>query len=324
MSTQLTHCPDLETLSAWHDGELHDSHIEGHLQHCQHCQEVLRDFAAFDVEIQQHLDEAHPDPANIDRIIRRTRRRIERQPIQWLSLPVLSRLAACVALVAVCAVLFAHYQRTNDNLASMANATNDLTTPGDAEAEDASAFEKKLYEDLIAEFATATNSAAPATPSIAAEPALPPVAAAADTIVTRDNAGTTEGVLQLSNVSLVSLGSRRDFGPETPYRAPDATTRSIDDRVRHVWLVKDATAPLRELQKLMPEHERDFRKLINQNRDEYVLQLVISDRDLRDLVNHFSDLEFKLISPQAPQPGRDKPLRLNGKAVQYEMDFVRK
>ena len=74
----------------------------------------------------------------------------------------------------------------------------------------------------------------------------------------------------------------------------------------------------------MPRNKDDFQELIKQDRSEYVLQLVVPDTRLQSLVDHFSSLNYRLMSPAAPQPGQSHRIKLTGKLVQYEIDFVQK
>jgi len=318
---QNTTCPSWDDLSAWRDGQLTDRRLAAHLDRCTHCQEALHDMEAIDLELMQHLEDVTPDEATIQRMVVRTRRRIEAPAwrLQWLL--VVAKLAACVALVAAIAITWQHFGKAQPLAAAPAAR---LSLAPDEPADDLSPFEQQLVQSLLREFGPPPTAAVPAAP-------LPPSASAAESLVATPAAAAAPtatqapGTLHLPNIRMVGYGAPT-AGPTsiTDEALPREQTLQIGDRVRHVWLVDNTAAPLRELQVLMPRHKPDFEELINQNQDEYVLQLLVSDQDLQALVDHFARLQYKLMSPDAPQPGQGSQMRLVGKPVRYEVDFVRK
>lgn len=315
-------CPSFETLSAWYDGEEQDIRLKAHVEHCENCQQIIADFELFDDEIARHIESIAPDKSTVQRLVKQTRYRLHPKSIRFLPFPVLWRLAACLALVLG---IFGLYQQWDRHRYELANQPLDVATvAGQAEEDldELSAFEQELIEDLIAEFG---DSAVDFDLQEVAAPQ--PVASSSGTSDAglRETEINANGVLQLNDISFVGYGPPRALEVETESSiSPAPRPKLLDDHVRHVWLVDDATDPLRSLQALMPAHKQDFAELIAQQRDEYVLQFVVQDRDLQELVNHFDALNYKLISPNSPQPGNGDELRLTGKRVQYEVDFVRK
>jgi hypothetical protein len=316
-----TPCPTWDDLSAWRDGFLVDRRVAAHLDRCAQCQQALHDMEAMDLELMQHLAEVTPDEATLQRMVAKTRRRIEAPAwrTQWLL--VVAKLAACVALLAAIAVTWRHY--ATDRQLAAAPAPQLLPVAADDQVDDLSPFEQQLVQRLVREFgppAAAAPAAAPDLPSSGAAAAL-----VATPAVPAPVASQAPGTLNLPNIRMVGYGAPTPTVTAIADEAlPREQSRQVGDRVRHVWLVDDTAAPLRELQVLMPRHRPDFEELINQNQDEYVLQLLVSDQDLQALVDHFARLQYKLMSPEAPQPGQGSQMRLSGKQVRYEVDFVRK
>jgi hypothetical protein len=328
---QSTTCPDWDDLSAWRDGALDDPAVTAHIERCPLCQEQVRDIELLDAEIEQHLLEAEPDAAAIERMVARTHRQVRgpvRRQLVWLSLKV----AACLALVAGIVALWQYRHATPPSLLA---GNPRLLAPVDEPRDELSPYEQDLVQRLVIEFGSSTAAtrgelSLPSTPA-AAEAILKPVAPPMDAPPAAPAGGrsqvTPPGTLNLSTIRMVGFGSPTrgiDYAmPATPPLLPERA-QAVADRVRHVWLVDDTTALLRELQVLMPNHKQDFEELITQNQDEYVLQFLLADGDLQGLVNHFAKLNYKLMSPAQPQPDAGNDLRITGKPVRYELDVVRK
>ena len=99
--------------------------------------------------------------------------------------------------------------------------------------------------------------------------------------------------------------------------------REVADVVWHVWIADDPARALEELRDFLPGNQTEIDRLEAEQRDRYPLQVLLPDRSLQELVNRYHDLGLSLLSPAAPQPGVSN-VKLSGKMVQYEVDFVRK
>jgi hypothetical protein len=154
------------------------------------------------------------------------------------------------------------------------------------------------------------------------------VTATTSTAAPRPMVGTTVaepllGTVRLGDMTLVSAGPVAR--PEISNRTPVATADDdVAGSVRHVWLVKDATAPLKWLRPLLPGHEDTLDHWINTNSDTYRLQLTLTDRELQGLVNQLASQGFALLSPDAPQPGLFRQGTFTERPVVYEVHFVEK
>jgi hypothetical protein len=100
--------------------------------------------------------------------------------------------------------------------------------------------------------------------------------------------------------------------------------RNVGNFVRHVWLVDDTASPLKALKMYAESDDELLDQLIARDSDRYLLQMMLSDKDLQSLVNRFEALEFNLLSPSEPQPSGYQTLKFTGKNVKYELDIIRK
>ncbi len=344
-----TGCPGYDDLSAWHDSAAPDTEIDTHVRTCQACQNILHEMEVIDMQVQQHLEEILPDARTMEHLILNTRKHIQPRAIPVLSFRNLLRIAAAVAALLVVVAIQRQLQTSAESPVQRAESPVEVDAqfvtdiPVDETSYRLSPLNQKLIDDLVREFGPMMASSSPRPAPAASMPvsigasakpyevaSLPTVGSAVDSLVgpsrrpVESPIGSSSQLDFTSDINLVWYGTPPSFQEADTERISLVNTRkTVRDRVRHVWLVPETAAPLRELQQLLPRHKQDFQDLINQDRDEYVLQLVISDKDLQELVDHFDSLDFKLISPTAPQPGDGANLRLTGKGVQYEIDFVR-
>lgn len=301
-------CPPLETLSAWHDGEIEDRGVSEHVKACAACSRAVDTWARID----QALTEQYSgNRKTLDHIIAGCMAELERKPPQIRLLParVLIRIAASLVMVGVLIQL----GRVASNVANPTTRPPNgpvYAQPGPVQQETpllASGPDDRDVSDRTPPPATAITPAPPRTKSN-----------------TNDDDGPVEDGLRIAEVQLVSSGP--DGGIRTPQRvdihAP--TQHSVADHVHHVWLVDDATAPLEILKPLLPDDEAVISHWIEQRKERYRLQLTISDSDLQGLVNRFDALGYTLVSPAAPQPGLIRKVAFSAKVVLYEVDFVKR
>ena len=271
---------------------MHDERLVEHVADCAHCGDILASFARIDQALQA---EADCDPEVAARIKRNCNARLK-APLLVLSMASWMRVAACLLAGGV---LF--YAKIKFNASSGPSAP-----------------EWRAVDKPSPEVEPVGMAAAPAPavvePVVAAAPLPAPKVATDDAV---DWRGT-----RLVDSGKVGVGAGPPATRPSHERIASRPEKTVADQVRHVWVVADTALPLAELKKVMPHEAGKFDRLMGEHRDRYLLQLMVSDRNLQELVDRFDKLEFKLLSPAAQQPGA-KGLRYSGKSIQYEVDFVR-
>jgi hypothetical protein len=318
-------CPEWETLSAGHDGQPGTERVRLHAQECPECRRQM--------EILRQLDGAIAsapacDAAALARIKAGTRRKL-RQPLAFLAWwPVTWRAAASVVLVGAMFLVHQFLKQQPAPTMSLAEQTALGIVPGTppATVPVAGQPDSPILPPL-AGAESETWQGTEAQPTATAKLVADKSNSSKDRLaITRPLPSPNGGGVKLGDTRLVAIGSAAPKGGR-PHGQDDSISpppeREVGDYVWHVWLVDDPAKALRELQSLLPNNQADFQRLISENRDRYLLQLMISDRNLETLVTRLNDQGMRLLSPAAPQPGATA-LRLSGKAVQYEVDFVRR
>ncbi len=319
-------CPAVEDLSAWYDSEADSTAKMGsHVASCDACKKIVHDFELINASINEHIQ---VPSETIQRIHDHCLNHAEGGSTaeRWFSAPIWFKLAACFVLIGMIVVL---KQQSGNAGKQLAEA--DVPAPAAAVAE-AQAPQDNLTPAnkmmAAAQAQTQRSVQAPVGTRLKPSAAAEKTAGASDAATAASNVrlqGTSD--LDLSDIKLVAFGS-----PETATNSHSSRDLTFDQQrkhnvvdpvVHHVWVMDDPTTPLQVLRQIMPDNHDVMDNLIEQNLERYHLRFKILDNDLQGLVNHFERVGCELISPVAPQPGQGDQLRFNGKAVHYEVDFVR-
>lgn len=279
-------CPDPEHLSAWYDSELKDDELASHLAECPRCQRRLRGYRNLDRKLDEYVAVS---PDVVERIklgsLRRLAAGSDTMPYpNWLRVA-----AAMAALLVLCFLVLVRMQETAPS-GSIAHH--------------------------LAPLAPQTLTAGPA--AVDSRPRAPETAEKRFEETTEEFRG---------KLRVVRYGDDAEGGQTTLVSAIDDSDERVAvvaDHVRHVWLVEEPERPLRRLQKMFPRQREELQGLIDDDESRYVLQIVIDERQLHGIVNEFYISGFKLLSPDAPQPGQAYDEDALGRTVQYEVNFVRR
>lgn len=333
-------CPSVEDLSAWHDSELRDRAMEEHVATCTNCLKVIQSFHVIDTRV---VETVKLDTHALCRIKTRARREVQTRPFA-VGLRVVARTAAMVGLVAGVIYIRNHIAKLEraERLADATPVPSPGSTgmipmsPGLAATESADAQVAPVQRRLAASMSTG-GQAAPVAPVAMTGTAVAPHAVMAPTDVHRDD-------VNFANVYTVSTASRRPV-PNFNGAGINTTTVSnsnsnmpgmvypvvqqiepieLADQVRHVWLVDNAHEAVNELSQFMPDDDQQFKKMLDSTQPQFVIQMRLPDRDLAVLVDHFHELGYNLMSPDAPQPESTGATHFTGKKVAYEMNIIAK
>lgn len=273
---------DAEAVSAWLDGELRDAVASEKLANTPAARRLRAAYEQLDRAAQTATE---PEPERLARLIEKCRRPAP-APVLILWPRVLLRAAAALALLACGYLAKSLVDGWNSHSGAVAKAP-EATLPA------------KVYPEgtLVAAPVPAADREAP----------------------------VAEGVdwADAAMVSGEAAAPRRGAAPPavTDRIAVRNAPAGVGNHVWHVWLVDDPAKPLDELARRMPQVREELDKLKQEQRDHYLLQVMISDRNLQDLVSRFEEMGFDLLSPAHPQPTGST--KLDGRLVRYEVDFVR-
>ena len=325
--TPCTECPSSEMLSSWYDRELRDCRIDEHVATCDECRRVIAAYHSLDNMLSSNLSTGRSDVIIRSVLDQSKRPLLLRFPVYKLSL------VAGLAIIATTLVV------TINKLPENGVAANTLAP----DTADAAATET----DTVA--ATATTA-----PEVTAEPAglpqVPTVEETRSTVAPASPHGrvfnnnppvlvrSTGGSGRIELMSMENSGRTPNAGAWTENRNFKSSNRkqagianrqldrqrNVGNFVRHVWLVDDTASPLKALKMYTESDDELLDQLIARASDRYLLQMVLSDKDLQSLVNRFDALEFNLLSPSEPQPSDYQTLKFTGKNVKYEIDIIRK
>ncbi len=326
--TSCTECPSSESLSSWYDRELRDCRIDEHVATCDECRRVIAAYHSLDNMLSSNLGMGRSDVIIRSVLDQSKRPLLRRFPVYKLSL------VAGFAIIATTLVV------TINKLPENGVAANTLTP----DAVDTTAIET----DTVAATTAAT------APEVTAKPAgLPQVPTIGETRSTVAPASPHGRVFNSNSPVLVhstgSSGRIELMSMENSGRTPNAGVwtenlnfkpgnrkqagianrqldrqRNVGNFVRHVWLVDDTASPLKALKMYAESDDELLDQLIARDSDRYLLQMMLSDKDLQSLVNRFDALKFNLLSPSEPQPSDYQTLKFTGKNVKYEIDIIRK
>ena len=325
--TPCTECPSSESLSSWYDRELRDCSIDEHVATCDECRRVIAAYHSLDNMLSSNLGQGRSEVIIGNVLDKSKRPLLLRFPMYKLSF------VAGLAIIATTLVV------TINKLPEDSVAARPLTPA----AVDVTATET----DTVA--ATATTAT-----EVAAKPAgMPKVPIVGETRSTFAPASPHGRVFNNNPPVLVhSTGGRGRIelmSMENSGRTPNAGVwtenlnfkpsnrkqvgianrqidrqRNVGNFVRHVWLVDDTESPLNALKMYTESDDELLDQLIARDSDRYLLQMMLSDKDLQSLVNRFDALKFNLLSPSEPQPSDYQTLKFTGKNVKYEIDIIRK
>jgi hypothetical protein len=322
-------CPSSEMLSSWYDRELRDCRIDEHVATCDECRRVIAAYHSLDNMLSSNLGMGGRSEVIIRSVLDQLKRPLLlRFPVYKLSL--------VAGLVIIATTLVVAINKLPEN----GVAANTLSP----DAVDATATET----DTVA--ATTATTAPEVTDKPAGLPQVPTVGETRSTfapasrhgrvfnnnpsvlvrsiggngrieLMSMENSGRTPNAgVWTENLNFKS-GNRKQAGIAN--RQLDRQ-RNVGNFVRHVWLVNDTASPLKALKMYTESDDELLDQLIARASDRYLLQMMLSDKDLQSLVNRFDALEFNLLSPSEPQPSDYQTLKFTGKNVKYEIDIIRK
>jgi hypothetical protein len=314
-SSPCAECPSSEVLSSWYDRELRNPEIDEHLAVCKGCQKVIAAYQSIDNVLTAGLSTDRRDV-----IIRSVIKQSGRPSILHFPMYKVS-IAAGLAVVAV--TLFIAL-----NQMPLTPGTGLAAELDDSEIETEIDLAEAIVEPapMIAATRGPDHSTVepPPMPFAVARSTSPAPAPREPRFHSTEAATATGGIADLRLVNFdPDSRNTRDITPRRR-SIPASDQKVVEDFVRHIWLVDETVAPLEALKTYTESDGQLLVDLIARDSDRYLLQMVLTDKDLQSLVNRFHDLRFKLLSPDAPQPGIIQTLNFSGKPVKYEMDIVRK
>ena len=326
--TSCAECPSSEALSSWYDRELRDCRIDEHVATCDECRRVIAAYHSLDNMLSSNLGMGGRSEVIIRSVLDQSKRPLLlRFPVYKLSL------VAGLAIIATTLVV------TINKLPENGVAANTLapdTAAAAATETDAVAATATTAPEVTAKPAglpqvptvgETRSTFAPASPHGRVFNSNPPVLARSTggsgriELMSMENSGRTPNAgVWTENLNFKS-GNRKQAGITN--RQFDRE-RNVGNFVRHVWLVDDTASPLKALKMYAESDDELLDQLIARDSDRYLLQMMLSDKDLQSLVNRFDALEFNLLSPSEPQPSDYQTLKFTGKNVKYEIDIIRK
>ncbi len=344
-------CPDFDNLSAWYDHELKSELLDRHIDQCQNCQKLINDFKIIDHLL---IDHCSLDHATVDRIKNQCRNHID-QPklIPFLQSPVIIKIAASLVItgIVVFSVILGVSNKPSRSIFSQHTSNTPHDTPqAQAVSSDSmtASAEDKPQSSLQTNNSEDQPSQAPTTVAAKSNPMPQSVVSENPSQITPTHASVKEkrkilspsiehkkalnnsGELSISDLNLVDYNaSKHSLKVQQPISDGNNTTpqtQSLNDVIHHVWITDDPTNPLKSLRELYPQQQNVIDNLIGQNLARYRLHVRITDSDLQNLVNKLDAMGCTLVSPDAPQPypKDSRPLKLQDRIVQYDVDFVRK
>ncbi len=328
--TSCAECPSSEMLSSWYDRELRDCRIDEHVATCDECRRVIAAYHSLDNMLSSNLGMGGRSEVIIRSVLDQSKRPLLRRfPVYKLSL------VAGLAIIATTLVVTINKLPENGVAANtLAPDTADATataTETDAVAATTAATAPEVTAKpaglpQVPTVGETRSTFAPASPHGRVFNSNPPVLVRSAggsgriELMSMENSGRTPNAgVWTENLNFKS-GNRKQAGIAN--RQFDHQ-RNVGNFVRHVWLVNDTASPLKALKMYTESDDELLDQLIARDSDRYLLQMMLSDKDLQSLVNRFDALEFNLLSPSEPQPSDYQTLKFTGKNVKYEIDIIR-
>ena len=277
-------CPDKVALSVWVDSA-GDAAVASHLDQCAACRQTVGSYQGFNQALRKS---ARPQADLAGRIWQACQTAPAAAPLPVMAFPLWMqavRIAAAVLIVgAVTGVVFVlgGPDRGKVTLASLSKP--DAAAPT---AIIVAVPRERMYIPF-------------ATPG-AAYAATSPGGLDATTLA---RVSTTD-----SDSPLTALPSSLGVAPVV-----------LANSVRHVWVVSDVAAAEREFLGTLPENATPL--CTNRKDRAASFKVILSDRQLQQLVNRMEDAGWALVSPSLPQPGEEGKLLVTGKEVLYVVDLV--
>jgi hypothetical protein len=320
--TSCTECPSSEELSSWYDRELRDCRIDEHVATCDECRRVIAAYHSLDNMLSSNLDMGRSD-AIIRSVLDQSKRPfLLRFPVYKLSL------VAGLAIIAT--TLVVTINKSPENAVAANSLTPDAVDTTATETDPVAATTGPPVPEVTAKPAglpqvptvgETRSTLAPASPHGRVFNSNPPVLVRSTggsgriELMSMENSGRTPNAgIWTENLNFNSSNRKRAGIPNRQ--------RNVGNFVRHVWLVDDTASLLKALKMYTESDDELLDQLIARDSDRYLLQMMLSDKDLQSLVNRFDALKFNLLSPSEPQPSDYQTLKFTGKNVKYEIDII--
>lgn len=339
-------CPDFEVLSAWYDSELRDEALEQHIRSCDLCARLVASFTAIDHQCHAPVI---LDAQGLGRIKSATREKIADEP-RWRALVTPMRLAAAAAIFGGVFAFRAYQTYHSDStepFLTLAPAGEGEPTERLAQLTTPTPLEQS---GRTVELVQATQAAAAMQQSQSVEPT--PIDRGPETMVAISNCGPRKD----APTPIEPMKTFKKPAPVVPtpltytaaqmvgytkgspsFAAPGSSTMvssaviqprtmavELSDHVRHVWFVEEVEEPVAELQGLLPDKSDDIDAMLKADSSGIALDLVVEDRNLAKLVDHFHARGFDLVSAEAPQPDASDSILFTGKKIRYHIEIVEK
>jgi len=332
IKNKLNDCPQFEDLSAWYDQELPDNDLNLHIKNCENCRQLIADFKSYNELICKNLATDYDIIQQIQKNCIKEITKANRDNKSIISFPIWIKVAACLLLCAI----FITLRETNESILSVnSSGTSTISNESILQQTPSLSLAKNPANKQVnsATLKSPTANTATVNDSHPGNNATSSIAASLPSSIkdhhseflAKAKKNRRKHSLDLANISLVGFGLSQNRLNTSKRQSKMHMTENneINDYVHHVWVVDNPSKPLESLKTLLPNHAAMLEKLINKDQNRYHLQFKVTDNNLINLVNHFDELGFKLLSPGAPQPGSAENNISSMKVIRYDVDFVK-
>jgi hypothetical protein len=261
-------CPSSEILSAFFDGELRaDAPERAHISECPKCSAGLGILETLSEDLKTELGALPPDGFTAD-LRRSLRERLDRKSRREnIPFPLFLRVAAMFAASAlVVLTLITDEKKPEADSSTLSKSADPIVFLGDADS--------------------ATSGEMTSLP-------VP------DGAVNRDSSSA----INMSDLTPVGTGASLHSSRE--FKTPSGGTATllpgeITSRVRQTWSVPNLKSAEKTFKKLIPSNAKV--RTCRDGDESLVFNLVLTKKELAELVANCSDAGFDLLSPAQPQP----------------------
>lgn len=280
-------CPPVETVCAFHDGEIsHDSPEARHIAGCEACRRILEAYELIETRLRNKLKIENPE-ALIERVKQGVYAKLE-QPVRSKVIPLYFIRAAAVFLICSVVLLYGVNSMHRGQTASRESIAVASSSPAN--------------EDMLRKFPYYTGNDNGVFPGAVTENSIP----------LRDFVGVNYG--DSEDPVFESAQSRRNF-PEKP--------AEIAGKVHQVWIYSDTAKADKDLKNFLNQlNVPEVNTNLTVTNNELKGNIRLTKLQLVKLVKQCSNAGFELVSPQSPQPEQKIFMGNGDSTVNYQINVV--